>query len=243
MALTSPGFDTLQAARRSVYSMIGDTVSFVNSSAWQQGSAGAVASRDVFRGLVQQRRLLSQLKSWRSACDSLSAPARALEAFAILEAHVTLAELWVKAAPERSESAFGAERPAFAWIVACASAHISQEHNRHLEGAPFNFELGWVTPLFYTALKCRDTSLRKQAVSLLSCLPGLEGIWQGDRLASLAKRVVEREMGDGELFQRVAAGPAYTEDGKVKFKAHYTLSEPDDSTLARTFSEVLVLSS
>ncbi|CZR53602.1 uncharacterized protein PAC_03482 [Phialocephala subalpina] len=57
-------------------------------------------------------------------------------------------------------------------------------------------ELGWIPPLSYTAIKCRNHRVRLQAARLLGSLPHKEGMWDATIWASIAKEVVEIEEGD-----------------------------------------------
>lgn len=57
-------------------------------------------------------------------------------------------------------------------------------------------ELGWIPPLYYTAIKCRDHRVRIQAIRLLEMKPHKEGIWDGGLAASIAREVVRIEEGD-----------------------------------------------
>ena len=54
-------------------------------------------------------------------------------------------------------------------------------------------DLGWIPPLFFTAVKCRVRRIRIQAIRLLESAPHREGIWDARILARVARRVVELE--------------------------------------------------
>lgn len=54
-------------------------------------------------------------------------------------------------------------------------------------------DMGWIPPLYYTALKCRVRKIRQYAVRLLECSWHREGIWDGRIAAAVAKRMVEIE--------------------------------------------------
>lgn len=234
------GFRMLSDARRSLYAMIQDTITFVNLPFWRREVSSDLTSTECSLGYAEQHDLLQRFKKWREDCTALSSEMSSEEAFAIMVAHVTLAELWVAVVTQRDEAAFNNTTPAFESIVLSAAKHIrSRQENHQSRPALFNFELSWITPLYYTALKCRNVKLRTQALSLLSCLPKQEGMWQGDRLPTLAKQVISKELESGQLSRDVVAGPTELEDGKVKFRARYYVADSGHTQLAREFQEIL----
>ncbi|KAL4885674.1 hypothetical protein BJY04DRAFT_214463 [Aspergillus karnatakaensis] len=69
------------------------------------------------------------------------------------------------------------------WIGRCDMAHTI-------------IDVGWMIPLFYTAIKCRDRRVRRRAVRLLESTNHREGIWDAKVTACIARRVMEIEEGD-----------------------------------------------
>jgi hypothetical protein len=66
----------------------------------------------------------------------------------------------------------------------------------------FSYEMRIIPPLYYTALKCRDPSVRREALSLLSSSSPREGLWDSRIAVKVAERAIqieEREMGTGLL--------------------------------------------
>ncbi|KAE9379347.1 hypothetical protein N431DRAFT_325965 [Stipitochalara longipes BDJ] len=57
-------------------------------------------------------------------------------------------------------------------------------------------DIGWIPPLYYTALKCRVHRLRLQAIKFLELSPHREGIWDGQIAACIARKVMEIEERD-----------------------------------------------
>jgi hypothetical protein len=58
----------------------------------------------------------------------------------------------------------------------------------------FAFEMGVISSLYFAAIKCRDPTLRRRAISLLSTTqPRQEGLWDADFKMAIAKRVMEIE--------------------------------------------------
>lgn len=60
----------------------------------------------------------------------------------------------------------------------------------------FSFEMNVIQPLYFTSLKCRDSTLRHHAISLLQ-MSGQEGVWNGKMLGIVAKYVAEHEESQG----------------------------------------------
>lgn len=56
----------------------------------------------------------------------------------------------------------------------------------------FSLEMNVIQPLYFTSLKCRDSTLRRHAISLLQ-MSGQEGVWDGKMLGIVAKYVAEHE--------------------------------------------------
>lgn len=57
----------------------------------------------------------------------------------------------------------------------------------------FTSDMGWLPPLYYTALKCRDREIRHHALKLLGLTPSREGLWDSSVVASVAAHVVKLE--------------------------------------------------
>lgn len=54
-------------------------------------------------------------------------------------------------------------------------------------------DLGWIMPLYFTAIKCRHHRVRLQAIRLLEMSPHKEGIWDATMAASIAREVIQTE--------------------------------------------------
>ncbi|MCJ1390371.1 hypothetical protein MMC18_003230 [Xylographa bjoerkii] len=87
-------------------------------------------------------------------------------------------------------------------IVTCL-AHSSLPAASLLKPRPsFAFEMGVIPPLYFTALKCRDRIIRRQAISLLSTtLPRKEGLWDARTLAKAARHVMNVEEASMQKFE------------------------------------------
>ena len=54
-------------------------------------------------------------------------------------------------------------------------------------------DMGWIPPLYYTAIKCRVHRLRVHAIRLLESTSHREGIWDAKAVACVARKVMEVE--------------------------------------------------
>ncbi|GFG15525.1 hypothetical protein IFM61606_07649 [Aspergillus udagawae] len=60
-------------------------------------------------------------------------------------------------------------------------------------------DMGWIAPLYYTAIKCRVHRIRLHAIRLLEASFHREGFWDSQILAFVARKVMEIE--EGDLYQ------------------------------------------
>ncbi|GLA32106.1 hypothetical protein AnigIFM63326_011245 [Aspergillus niger] len=60
-------------------------------------------------------------------------------------------------------------------------------------GMAFTMDIGFIQPLYYTAIKCRIPQIRRHAIELLRLAPHREGIWNGILTARIAEEVVAYE--------------------------------------------------
>ncbi|KAK2928777.1 Zn2-C6 fungal-type DNA-binding domain [Fusarium oxysporum f. sp. vasinfectum] len=65
-------------------------------------------------------------------------------------------------------------------------------------------DMGWIPPLYFTAVKCRVHRIRVEAIKLLRTSPHREGIWDAHIAACVAKKVVELE--EGNFYGGVEVG-------------------------------------
>jgi hypothetical protein len=60
----------------------------------------------------------------------------------------------------------------------------------------FSLHLGYIPPLFFTATRCRDPCIRRQAITVLHNSTRRERVWDSYTAARIAERVVEIEERD-----------------------------------------------
>ena len=107
-----------------------------------------------------------------------------------------------------SESSYDIFLPEFKLLVEYATILLEiqdQERgaiNTSTAAGSFSFEIGLIPPLFLVTLKCRDTTLRYQALDLLERYPRREGVWDSVVIAALSRWAIgleENARGEGEV--------------------------------------------
>ena len=74
------------------------------------------------------------------------------------------------------------------------NADLSTTAFQHRPDAfPFVADMGWIPPLYYTAVKCRNHRVRNQAIKLLASVSSKEGIWDALLTVSIAREVIRIE--------------------------------------------------
>ncbi|PNP43554.1 hypothetical protein TGAMA5MH_04526 [Trichoderma gamsii] len=76
----------------------------------------------------------------------------------------------------------------------------SELHHRYLRWPCIHMsrsivDIGWIAPLYYTALKCRIRRVRLQAVRLIETTSHREGLWDSNIVSCVARKVMEIEEG------------------------------------------------
>jgi Fungal specific transcription factor domain/Fungal Zn(2)-Cys(6) binuclear cluster domain len=90
------------------------------------------------------------------------------------------------------ETAFDAFNSDFDSIAAMASSLVGNNQGPGMfeRTGQFSFDMGVVPPLYFTASRCRDPSIRRRALSILSANSRQEGVWSSDMLAKIAERLI-----------------------------------------------------
>lgn len=89
------------------------------------------------------------------------------------------------------------------WKVALLEHYIVPPSlNSDFPEASFAIDVGFIPPLYYTALKCRNPGIRREAMNLLLAAPHREGLWDGVQAAYTARRIMEIE--EGKFFKDIS---------------------------------------
>ncbi|KAF2235027.1 hypothetical protein EV356DRAFT_514659 [Viridothelium virens] len=57
----------------------------------------------------------------------------------------------------------------------------------------FTYDMEYVPPVYFAAVKCRDPMVRRRAISLLDARRRREGLWHSERCSAVAKRIMAIE--------------------------------------------------
>lgn len=161
--------------------------------------------------LRNQQQLRDALNSWKDAYTlstvaiETSMPFREVFGYRLLHVYHTMATIMVNAAVYSDpEAIFDKHVNEFRSIIIQAeelrrivkSVAVIQDLAAHYTDKSQSIaDIGWIPPLYYTALKCGDHTLRQQAVGFLRLMPHREGIWDSNMAASIAENVIAIEEG------------------------------------------------
>ncbi|KAH8721747.1 hypothetical protein BGZ61DRAFT_571860 [Ilyonectria robusta] len=125
--------------------------------------------------------------------------------YRLLRVYYTMTRIMMESAVDpRSETVFDNYTDEFASIITQADGlRRSILSNPDLGDLPPHrpdmpqsiADMGWLPPLYYTALKCRVHRLRVHAIELLRSMPHREGIWDANIAALIAQNVMVIEEG------------------------------------------------
>ncbi|KAK7955829.1 Protein of unknown function DUF3468 [Apiospora aurea] len=106
-----------------------------------------------------------------------------------------------------AEAVYDAHTPSFLAIVQHSSElrhliryelHYNPLINYTSKISQSTADMGWIPPLYYTALKCRVRRVRLHALRFLGFKPHKEGIWDTELTAAVAREVIRLEEGEGD---------------------------------------------
>ncbi|KAJ0421673.1 hypothetical protein BJY00DRAFT_300811 [Aspergillus carlsbadensis] len=112
----------------------------------------------------------------------------------LLTYHTTLTMI-VATCLTQSACIYDAHIPAFRTIVEQASIALDTSESPDATQPAFTFELGVGLPLFWTALECREPSLRRRALELLQRAPPMQGFYKCAPGIALAGKIMQLEEG------------------------------------------------
>lgn len=204
-------FATLEEARQHLEVLLNDIINLTEESHMSDLSPDRIAS------LLEQRNELQQgLDSWgkvyQKAIVTLqpNLDVRRGMGLAILRVYYIMAKIMIGTAPSFdgpwSEMVYDKYHDLFFDMIDKVSdlvymRNLPVRYDFDLKSCrlgPLNFcaDIGLIAPVYYTALKCRTPTLRREAVRLLIFAPHREVVWDGSAVAAAAKMVIELEEGD-----------------------------------------------
>lgn len=207
-------FSVIQEARRSLDQTLSKVIQLLLKFAADHLASAAHLLPISAASLKQQNTLQSTLQDWIVAFDDpmsfqmIRSTRYGDLALRVLRVHWTMATILLSTCFATKETAFDSHTSSFQSIidqveelgavVANTPQHMAPTEDsyvssfRHI-GASFSIDLGCYPPLYFTALKCRVSRIRRRAISILQQCRHTEGVWTGPLLARLATCVVDAE--------------------------------------------------
>ena len=187
-------------------------------------------------------RVKSRLQTWSVAFDiflrqkTYHMNARDLRGSMVLKILSKVAYIMLHTLPSPFECSFDMHEKTFQEIVSLGQSVVDANSR-----PGFTFDLGIVAPLYWTASRCRNPSIRRQAIAILRSSPRVEGVWESGRAAKFAEKLIEiEEEGLGIVTSsdqvpesariRIAAADFYPDQRMVSFKYTYY---PYDETMLK----------
>lgn len=141
---------------------------------------------------------LDVLLQWSDAFDAfvkrseMPLSSKELQGATLLEIRYRIARILIMTGLGPRETDFDAFYPDFDKIVSLASALINDSGLLDFSEARnhYSFEQGIVSPLYLVASRCREPSIRRRALSLLSAVPRQECLWNSQMLSRIAKKII-----------------------------------------------------
>ena len=201
-------FSTLEEASESLNYQINCTHHFRRLAAAYDG---AESPKQVSPKMHAKReKLIEQLMKWPVSLESLTEKiqgeidAETLQRIAVLkmnyETHLILLTASLR---PHDQQIYADHESEFCHIVNLAKSivgptddlgtlgvqHIVAADNTHANRAPmFAFYAGAIQPLYFTAIKCHNLKICREAITLLSSSPWREGAWDSATMARIAAR-------------------------------------------------------
>lgn len=156
--------------------------------------------------LSQQRNILTSLENWLQTFNAFAInipenlkPHEGVQAFQLLYSYHTLCLIMASTSLHpTSESVYDTQLTNFHLLISqldtmreISSKHLLEEER--LDMPKSIIDMGWIPPLYFTATKCRDHWIRRQALELLESGSHREGIWDSRITSWVARKVVDME--------------------------------------------------
>lgn len=149
------------------------------------------------------------LRQWSVAFDALverAGPSQSpqnIQRAIILEMQYKCVKILLSVGLPPTETAFDDFEALFESIISLATSviHASSSGEISERTGHFSFETGLVPPLYFTATRCRDPWVRRQALSLLSSRPRQECVWNSEMMFKIAERIILVEEGRDDIGQ------------------------------------------
>jgi hypothetical protein len=196
--IPTPIFESLEEARDSLYKLLHGILLM------SERMKAAIASAHPQPNLVKApETALAHLRMWLATYDkTIEVSQFQLDqeelAYSLLLNYHTMATIMCKSMLSSEESIYRNYTSDFTAIVRrfieCGKHHSSAQNDESIgESIGVAADVGWIPPLYYTALKCRSHRSRSHAIHLLRSVPHKEGVWDSWLAATVADKVRQLE--------------------------------------------------
>ena len=198
-------FSTLDEASESLNYQIISTYHFQRLLAtYDSGESVEQVPQEVY---VEREKLILQLKKWlvslealvRKPCGEFNT--EVVERITVLKINYESGLLMLTACLQASDQQFYTDHELeFRKIITLAKAVVGPRNNIERIVAAnnsknpisvFSFYIGVIRPLYFTATKCKNLDVCREAIALLSSSPWREGAWDSASMARIAARRVQ----------------------------------------------------
>lgn len=202
-------FTTLDDARSTLYWLTSESANLISDTKYyRQDHCDAQVELDqaaILEARHRQQLQLDAYTAWEAGfetlCNEYLAFSLANEMYkSTLRLTLMVVTIWVSCCFDRDEVLADRFQEQYEIVVREAGKVIAYNMAAARAEVPFTFEMGLIPPLYLVALKCRDVSVRHQALSLLSRAPLREGLWKRQEALRVAQRVVYIETSGTELI-------------------------------------------
>lgn len=184
-------FTSVVEARDSIVHIMNLSLRFIHGSTPRRIRTNVTSHDFEYRSM-----LLGSLEKWGKALYNFlerSQPClRITEAAIILQIHQIVTTTWLNRCLVPSESVADADNPLYERAVHLAETFQHQISTTN-ETSTFLFDMEIVSPLYLVAIKCRHPIVRRRAIAVLLQSVRREGLWDSQKAAAIAERVVQIE--------------------------------------------------
>jgi len=148
--------------------------------------------------LIKQINLQAKLDEWYDQLNNLlecmkyAGHQAKQQSLNILLIHYKVMYIWTRVCTTMSEMATDSYHAEFDELVRNAEQLVqpSLALTTHL---PLSFEMQFLAPVYYAALKCRHFAIRRRALKMLQLAPRWDGMWNAHWAYVTAKRIIQLE--------------------------------------------------
>lgn len=162
--------------------------------------------------VAQQQELQCRLTNWSMAFDRVrtklgpSLVQKQSNTILLLRIHNIAVSILLSACLSTREIIYDELTTEFEMMISLANRYLEDKtkcvRTSSSSRPTFTLEMGIIPPLYLAAIKCRHPEIRRQAVSLLSCSPHREGMWDTN-VAKFAVQIIALEEAAARLEEGV----------------------------------------